>query len=185
VNDRVEEFGELFAAFVRTALEKESRKEPEFRTLVSGHLGTDPTAFPIVALDVPDWDHANLQFALEALFSRDGTAVELVGIAGGQKRYMALSLSDLINEAHFRPGPVEYESIDVGPGATHPCILFGLALLDDEQGRAVILVRRGEHQGRGRRASRSRRSRPMPTAARRCSTSCAKRCGSGTSSAAR
>src|SRR5690348_5573216 len=119
----VDEFGELFAQYVRRALETESRREPAFRTLIREHLGDDPTAIPIVALDVPEWDHANLQFALEALIAKPGRKTELVGVGGGQKRYMALSLSDLINAQHFEPGPVEYEVLDVAPGATHRCIL--------------------------------------------------------------
>jgi hypothetical protein len=144
---RVEEFGELFAEFVRTALEAESTKEPAFRVLVRDHLGLDPVDVPIVGLEVPAWDHANLQFALDALLDGPGRSAEIVGIAGGQKRYMALSLSDLINEPHFRPGPVEYETVNVGPSATHPCMLFGVVLLQDDEGPAVLLVRRGEERG--------------------------------------
>jgi hypothetical protein len=146
VPDRIDEFGELFGEFVRRALESESRREPAFRTLVREHLDADPKAIPIVALDVPEWDHANLQFAIEALIAKPGRAAELVGVAGGQKRFMALSLSDLINAQHFEPGPVEYEVLDVAPGATHPCILFGLVLLRGPEGPAVLFVRRADQQ---------------------------------------
>jgi hypothetical protein len=147
MTDRVEEFGELFAEFVRTALQAESKKEPPFRVLVRDHLAVDPLEVPIVALDVQAWDHANLQFAIDALLARPSRSAEVVGIAGGQKRFMALSLSDLINEPHFHPGPVEYESVNVAPSATYPCMLFGVVLLKDDEGPAVLLVRRGEQQG--------------------------------------
>ena len=147
MSDRVDEFGELFAAFVRRALETESKKEPAFRALIRAHVGVDPTAIPVVALDVPDWDHANLQFAIEALLAKPGREADLLGVGGGQKRYMALSLSDLINATHFEPGPVEYESLDVGPNTTHRCILFGLVLLRAAEGPAVVFVRRGDQQG--------------------------------------
>lgn len=60
---------------------------------------------------------------------------------------MPLSLSDLINEPHFEPGPVEYESVEVGPGKTHPCMLFGLLLLRGPEGPAVVFARRGDQQG--------------------------------------
>ena len=60
---------------------------------------------------------------------------------------MALSLSDLVTVRHFRPGSVEYENLPIGRGATHPCMLFGLALIDDGSGRAALLVRRGEPHG--------------------------------------
>ena len=147
MDDRVDEFGQLFAEFVRRALENESTKEPPFRALIRDHLDADPTAIPVVAFDVADWDHANLQFALEALLAKPGREAELVGVGGGQKRYMALSLSDLINATHFEPGPVEYESLDVGPNTTHRCILFGLVFLRAPEGRAVLFVRRGDQQG--------------------------------------
>ena len=146
MDNRTDEFGELFAEFVRRALESEPRREPAFRALIREHLDSDPTAIPIVALDVPEWDHANLQFGLEALIGKPGRATDLVGVGGGQKRYMALSLSDLINTPHFEPGPVEYEALDVAPGTTHRCILFGLVLLRSADGPAVLFVRRGDQQ---------------------------------------
>src|SRR5215211_133894 len=149
MTEDLDEFRRLFGDFVRRSLEADPAKEPAFRALIRDHLGADPIESPIVALQVPAWDHANLQFALEALIARDGRSAEVHGIAGGQKRYMALSLSDLINEAHFRPGPAEYESVAVGPGATHRCLLFGLVLLQDEAGPAVLLVRVAEQHGPG------------------------------------
>lgn len=147
MDERLEEFRELFGEFVRLSLATESSKEPPFRTLLSEHFGTDPGELAVLAQDIPSWDHANLQLGLEALFAAEGRTVTLVGIGGGQKRFMALSLSDLINEPHFRPGSVEYENVAVGPGKTHPCLLFGLALLRDAGGPAVLLVRRGEQHG--------------------------------------
>jgi hypothetical protein len=147
MDDRADEFRVLFAEFVRNALEAQPREEPAFRGLVRDHLGLDPAELPVLAEDVPSWDHANLQLGLEALIGRAGRSAELVGIAGGQKRFMSLSLSDLVNEAHFRPGSVEYENLAVGPDRTHPCILFGLVLIHDDDGPAVLLVRQGEPHG--------------------------------------
>jgi cell division protease FtsH len=147
VDAKLDEFGQLFGEFVRAALEAESSKEPPFRAVLRDHLGAEPAELPVLAEQIPTWDQANLQLGLEALFAAPARSVTLVGIGGGQKRFMPLSLSDLVNERHFRPGSVEYENVAVGPGKTHPCILFGLALLRDERGPAVLLVRRGEHHG--------------------------------------
>lgn len=94
----MQEFGAQFAEFVRVALQAESTKEPPFRGLAPDHLGVDPSELP--AEDIPTWDHANLRLALEALIGADGRSAELVGIGGGQKRFIALSLSDLVNESH-------------------------------------------------------------------------------------
>jgi len=146
VSTDVDEFGELFGEFVRRALEAESKRQPAFRALVRSHLDADPASLPIVDLDVPDWDHANLQLALDALLEQPGREAELVGVAGGQKRYMALSLSDLLNTPHFEPGPVEYTTLDVGPSETMRCILFGVVLLRGPEGPAVLFVRRGDEQ---------------------------------------
>jgi cell division protease FtsH len=142
-----DDFGAQFGEFVRRALEAQPTEEPRFRALVRDHLGVEPLGAPIVSLQVPAWDHANLQVGLEALLERNGRKGEIVGIAGGQKRYMALSLSDLLSERHFREGPPEYESVDVGPRRTHRCLLFGLVLVDEPGGPLVLLVRVSEQHG--------------------------------------
>jgi cell division protease FtsH len=147
--EAADDFRALFGEFVRRSLEVDPREEPAFRILIREHLGIDPQEAPVVALQVPTWDHANLQLALEALLEQPGRSSEMQGIAGGQKRYMSLSLSDLLNERHFRPGPPEYESVDIGPGETHRCLLFGLVLLKDEAAPAVLLVRVAEQHGPG------------------------------------
>ena len=147
--DSTDEFRALFGEFVRSALHAESAKEPPFRPLVRDHLGLEPE-LPVVAEEIPSWDHVNLQLALEALMTRPGRTADVVGVAGGQKRFMQLSLSDLVNESHFRPGPVEYENLAVGPGRTHPCVLYGLVLLRDESMPAAMLVRKGDDHGPAR-----------------------------------
>lgn len=83
MDDHTKEFGAQFAEFVRVALQAESSKEPPFRGLVRDHLGVEPSELPVVAEDVPSWDHANLQLALEALIGAEGRSAELVGIGGG------------------------------------------------------------------------------------------------------
>ncbi|HEU0336345.1 MAG TPA: ATP-binding protein [Gaiellaceae bacterium] len=143
---RRSEFADLFADFVREALQHQSSVEPEFRVLLREHLGADPRELAVVAEQVADWDHGNLQLGLEAVLAEQ-ESVRLVGIGGGQKRFMSLSLSDLVNERHFKPGSVEYENVEVGPGVSHPCVLYGLALVSDPSGAAVLLVRRGEQHG--------------------------------------
>jgi len=118
----VEDFEVMFGEFVRRALESEPAEEPH----------------------VPAWDQANLQLGLEALLERSARSSEIVGIGGGQKRYMSLSLSDLLNERHLRPGPPEYESVEIGPNASYRCLQFGLLLLTEPDARAVLLVRVAE-----------------------------------------
>ena len=145
--DDYERFQAQFGEFVRRALAAEPEEEPRFRTRIGEHLGIDPLGVPIVSLQVPTWDQANLQLGLEALLERDGRSGEILGIGGGQKRFVSLSLSDLVSETHFREGPPEYATVDVGPGVTHRCLLFGVVLVDEPSGRAVLLIRVAEQHG--------------------------------------
>lgn len=143
---RLDEFRELFGDLTRAALERGSSHEPAFRVLLRDHLGMDPTELQVVAEKLPLWDHANLQLAVEALIERARES-RLVGIGGGNKRYMPLSLSDLVNEHHFRPSAAEYVNVPVGPDEEHACLLFGVVLLRLDRGAAALLVRRGDEHG--------------------------------------
>jgi cell division protease FtsH len=148
MDEKLEEFGELFRRFLKRALDEEPEEEPEFKVLLREHLGAEPSDLPIVAESVSAWDHANLQLGLEALLEEEGRSATLVGIGGGHKRYMELSLSDLVGE-HYRVGSVEYDNVAVGPGRTHACILFGLALVRTPEGPVAILVRQAEQNRPG------------------------------------
>ena len=146
-DEKLDEFRALFGELVHAALEDRRMGEAEFGALLREHLGAEPSGIPVVAEEVNAWDHANLQLGLEALLEGEGRSARLVGIAGGQKRFMGVSLSDMVTEQHYRVGSVEYQNLPVGPDRTHPCMLFGLVLLDDPRGRGAILVRRAEQHG--------------------------------------
>jgi hypothetical protein len=150
VDQQLSEFGRIFTRFLQAAIEAEPDTEPEFRTLVREHLGADPKDLPIIGEQVHAWDQVNLQLALEALFARDGRSVTLVGIGGQQSRHMGLMLSDLIGSPYVKPASIEYENFAVGPGRTHPCMTFGLALLSNPEGPAAIFVHPAEQHRPGR-----------------------------------
>src|SRR5690242_16827497 len=108
----LEQFGALFSKFLQASLAAKPEEEPEFRTLLRKHLSAEPEGLPVIAEQVPSWNHANLQLALEALFARTGRTVMLVGIGGGHRHYGGLSLSDLLHEHHYSPGSVEYTNLE-------------------------------------------------------------------------
>lgn len=153
VEEGLAEFGELFTKFLRASLDAQGEKEPEFLTLLREHLGAAPDELPVVAEDVSAWDHANLQLALESVVGAESRSVRLVGVGGGRRYFKGLSFGDLVHTREATLGSVEYENLPVGPGKTHPCVKYGLALLDDAAGPAALLVRsigqHGPRQGGG------------------------------------
>jgi cell division protease FtsH len=150
VEDELREFGKVFTRFLRAAMEAEADTDPEFGVVVREHLQANPDELAIIGEEVHAWDQVNLQLALEALFTREGRTVKLVGIGGQQSRHMALMLSDLLGSTYVKPASIEYENLPVGPGRSHPCMTRGLALLSTPDGPAAIFVHPAEQHRPGR-----------------------------------
>jgi cell division protease FtsH len=150
VEDELREFGKVFTRFLHAAMEAEADTDPEFGVLVREHLQANPDELAIIGEEVHAWDQVNLQLALEALFTREGRTVKLVGIGGQQSRHMALMLSDLLGSTYVKPASIEYENLPVGPGRSHPCMTRGLALLSTPDGPAAIFVHPAEQHRPGR-----------------------------------
>src|SRR5688500_12745907 len=73
-----------------------SEQTPLMRRL-SDHLGGNPTTMPIVAEEFQAYEHPNVQVALdELLAAKSGRTVVLVGIAMQNKRFGAMTFSDLL-----------------------------------------------------------------------------------------
>jgi cell division protease FtsH len=143
------EFGRAFRAFLEEAVANEPAEEPVFHARLREHLGVDPTRLPIVTEPVSTIDHPNVQRALDAWMARDGRSGDLLGVAGEQKRFMALGLSDLLaprqrglmGDDTLKLGPVEYVNRPVGPDRTLACVQHGLYLLRDGADPLAVVVR--------------------------------------------
>jgi hypothetical protein len=113
----------------RWAQEHADSPEPAIRRRLREHLGADPAGLEVLTEDLSDYDHVNVQVALDAL---DGER-ELIGLS--LDRGFRVSLAELAGSGSkygmpFEPGPPEYAQVDVGD-RTISCLKSGLVLLRD------------------------------------------------------
>lgn len=157
----VAEFGAAFKAFLDSMAAAGPVAEPPFVALLRSHLGAEPAGLPVLSESMDEPDHANVQVAMEDYLAHGGRRAELVGVSGEQKRFMGMSLSDLIAPVHGgfsgdrapQPGPVDYVNLPVGPGRTLPCVQYGLYLVAGGSQPLAVLVRGAdERHGGGRLA---------------------------------
>lgn len=105
------------------------------------HVGVEPTRLPVIAEEFDTFEHPNVQVALDDYLGRPGRQAELVGVAAENKRFMALSLSDLLSRrSGLAEGPVDYVNFHLAEGRVLSCVQFGLYLVTDREARLVALV---------------------------------------------
>ena len=124
--DREELAGALIGLW-RWAQETAPTPEPEIRRRLREHLAADPAELDVLTEDMSDYDHVNVQVALDAL---DGER-ELIGLS--LDRGFRVSLAELAGSGSkygmpFEPGPPEYAQVDVGSRSIS-CLKSGLLLL--------------------------------------------------------
>jgi ATPase family associated with various cellular activities (AAA) len=141
------EFGDAFKDF----LEEVSRtpaEEPPLQRRLREHFGADPASLQIVAEQFEPSDHPNLQVALDAYLAGGRREADLVGVAAEQRRYMGVTLSDLIAPTNSglvgnstpREGPVEYANLQLGEEKILPCVRFGLFFIREGEERLAALI---------------------------------------------
>lgn len=147
--DDYDEFASLFRRLLRDLADRAEPDEGTFRQLLEGHLGADPTQVPIVSDSYTQLEQPNLQLAVDDFVGAPGRSARLVGVLGGQRRFMGMSLRDLIGGVHgqLTEGPVEYESRPVGVDATLACVNLGLYLVSGPEGPSALLVHREAERG--------------------------------------
>jgi cell division protease FtsH len=112
------------------------------------HLGIDPRGLPVLSHEFPPYQLVDVQVALEAWAESTPTrSLEIIGVAGDQRRYHPFS--ELLAGQHFGAGvgPVEYEDVADSPGTTRSCVRFGVFLLSDGEHRAGALLRSADPHG--------------------------------------
>jgi hypothetical protein len=112
---------------------------------LSDHLGGNPTTMPIVAEEFQAYEHPNVQVALDELLgARSGRTVELVGIAMQNKRWGAMTFSDLLATSgpwgRLSEGPVDYTNFELDAGKILACVQFGLFIVSDGAKRYGVYV---------------------------------------------
>jgi len=123
---------------------------------LTAHLGGDPTTMPIVAEEFEAYEHPNVQVALDALLGPDsGRSVELVGIAMQNKRWGAMSFSDLLAATgpwgRLAEGPVDYTNFELDAGNVIACVQFGLFIVTEGDKSYCVYVGGPPNPGMGPR----------------------------------
>jgi hypothetical protein len=130
--ESTQDFAKSFRTFMDRMSASAPREEPELTRRLREHFGADPSKLPILSHSFAGYDQANIQLGLDALTSAPGSSSEVLGMVGPHRGYQKISLSTIVSpHSHFpvQPGPVEYESVDIGDGKTLTCLQSGLVLL--------------------------------------------------------
>ncbi len=145
--DDYDEFIVLYRQLLRDVGEHSSSNGPTLRQMLQEHLGVDPAQLPIVSDGYTPLEHPNLQIAVDHVAAGPGRTAHLIGVLGGQNRFMGMGLRDLIAHRQMTLGSVEYESRPIGVDATLACVNLGLYLISDPDGPIALFVHRGPEHG--------------------------------------
>jgi hypothetical protein len=66
-------------------------EESPFRARIRDHLGCDPAELPVVSKEIPVWERANLQVALDAYLAEEGRSHEYIGLSAQRGWHMGLA----------------------------------------------------------------------------------------------
>jgi hypothetical protein len=126
-------------AFVRAA-----RAEPNSSVsmLLRAHLGPGAASWPVVADEWAEYDHINVQAALDVWLAEPDRKWSLFGLTNFQ--HMMLSIGDLVVEQrHFehQVGSVAMVDLPAGPdGEVRTCVRCGLWLFEEAGERWAMLL---------------------------------------------
>jgi histone H3/H4 len=132
---------------VRELLEESYRETHPISAVIRAHLGDDADQLPVHGEQLPGYEHANVQLALDAMLERPGYEAQIVGVGGQGRRHAEVSLADLVSLSHFGVGALEYVNEPVGPKQTLPCLVLAIVLLSGPDGPMCVLVHRGDDHG--------------------------------------
>jgi len=139
------EFARDFKRFIDTLNAGGFTEQTTLMKRLAAHLGGDPTTMPIVAEEFEAYDHPNVQVAVEALLGpKTGHTADLVGIAMQNKRWGAMTFSDLLAATgpwgRLTEGPVDYVNFELDAGRVIACVQFGLYIVSDGLKRYCVYI---------------------------------------------
>jgi hypothetical protein len=91
-------FGAAFLAFMEAVSAAATPPRSPLLERIQAHLGADPTQQPVIAEEYDAFEHPNVQVALEAYLAGPDRQAELVGVGVNNKRFLQVSLSDLLSQ---------------------------------------------------------------------------------------
>jgi hypothetical protein len=138
------EFGIAFKRFV-DAMNAEAAKETSpLLERLREHLGGDPGRIPIVTEDFDNYEHPNVQVALDRVLSTGGRKADLVGFSAPNKRFQQFTFSDLLSASNpwgrISEGPVDYINFHLEGDRTLACVQYGLYFVTADDDRLTIFV---------------------------------------------
>ena len=138
-----------FARLVRSLLDEvdEDAGATPISRPIQAHLGGTGAELEVFGEELPAFELANLQVALDAALARPGFSATTIGITGQARRFSDISLSDLLTTQHLSVGPPEYVNAPIGPGRTLPCLAWAVLLVTSHAGPICVFVRRGDEHG--------------------------------------
>jgi len=138
------DFAKSFRAFMDAMVrEAQDAGRDALVARLADHLGTDPAGLAIYAEEFEPFERPNLQVALNTHLARAGVSHDLVGVALENKRYMGVSLSDLMAQGAYRgvrPGPVDYVNFHLAGGEVLACVQYGMYLVTESGSRLAAFV---------------------------------------------
>ncbi|MDQ3612285.1 MAG: AAA family ATPase [Actinomycetota bacterium] len=144
-DDEARSFAASFRAFLEWvhADVGQADRGNEVVRLVRDWLGHDGLAHSVVRRDLPPFEHANPQVALDAWSAQKAREVQVRGLA--QPRHFGpLSLQMLLHGDGLPPvrlSAPDLVDLPTGPDRTLACLRLGVLLVEDARGRCVLLVR--------------------------------------------
>ena len=109
---------------------------------LKGLFGADPRALSVLAHTFPEYEHPNIQVAMDEI-AQGRPGVKTMGFTAEQyQRYAGISLSDLIaSDYHrqFKAGPVEYQDFVRADGSVIACMRHGIVLMPGDPPVAVLI----------------------------------------------
>ena len=138
------EFGAAFKRFV-DAMNAEAAKETSpLVERLREHLGGDPGRMPIVSEDFDNYEHPNVQVALDKVLYSGGRTADLVGISVPNKRWQQFAFSDLLAASNpygrMTEGPVDYVNFHLEEDRTLACVQYGLFFVTSGDDRLAVFV---------------------------------------------
>lgn len=138
------EFAAAFLSFLRWVHSEDAGARPrnEVASLVSDFLGDGASDHSVVTRSLPVFEHVNLQTALDAWALEPGREVVVRGITI-PPHHGTVSLQQLVTGEGMPPlrlSPPALVDLPNGPASTLACLQLGLLLVNDGDGRYVVMV---------------------------------------------
>jgi cell division protease FtsH len=137
-------FAAAFKQFVDNINAVAAKESTPLLERLKDYLGPEPGQVPIVAEEFESYEHPNVQVALDAVLPRRDRQVELIGIAAANKRWGAITFSDLLSGTgpygRVSQGSVDYINFRLEDDKVLACIQFGLFLVTAGDDRFAIWV---------------------------------------------